>query len=81
MLSFILSRVILMEKERFNLEKKLADFTEIQTVSTGNEAWVCDINTGVCGPVSASQETTEPIQVDFFKTVKKNNLIKNEDHE
>ena len=54
------------------MEKKLVDVTEIQTVSTGNEAWMCDMNTGICGPVSTAQETIEPIQVDFLKTVKTN---------
>lgn len=63
------------------MEKKSVDVSQIQSVSTGNEAWICDINTGICGPVSTTQETIEPLQVDFFKTVKNNKSVEREDNE
>lgn len=29
-------------------------------------SFVCDINTGICGPVSTDQATIEPINIDFL---------------
>lgn len=63
------------------MEKKSVDVSQIQSVSTGNEAWICDINTGICGTVSTTQETIEPLQVVFFKTVKNNQSVEREDNE
>lgn len=53
-------------KERFILDIKNLDVTKIKSSANDDASWVCDINTGICGPVSDNQATTEPIKVNFF---------------
>lgn len=52
------------------MEIKHLKLTEIQTASNDSGAWACDMNTGICGPVSTEQTPTETIQIDFLTNKK-----------
>lgn len=52
------------------MEFKNLKMQEPQTTENDSVSFMCDINTGICGPVSSNQTTTETINIDFLNNQK-----------